>query len=76
MKTTQNKEILEEIPDYGDLFTIEEFEKDCKSGGFIDYDGTGYYAFKNKMTNKEISCDSFVKGTYDKNYTHVMWFNK
>lgn len=33
-----------ELPDYGDLMTIKAFKKACKSGSFIDYDGSGHPA--------------------------------
>ena len=29
---------FEEIPDYGDVFTLEDFLDNVKCGGFIDYD--------------------------------------
>jgi len=30
------------LPDYGDLMTVKKFKEACKSGGFIDYDGSGH----------------------------------
>jgi hypothetical protein len=30
------------LPDYGDLMTVKAFKESCKSGGFMDYDGTGH----------------------------------
>jgi len=45
------KEKLELIPNYGDHMTLEQFIGSCKSGCFIDYDGYGYYATKDRMTN-------------------------
>jgi hypothetical protein len=32
------------IPEYGDLFTLEEFLGMVEDGGITDYDGDGYYA--------------------------------
>lgn len=34
--------------------TTKRFVECVKSGGFIDYDGFGYYATKNKMTDKVV----------------------
>jgi len=42
---------LQEMPDYGDLSTVKEFVKYCKSGSFIDSDGFGNYALKNKVSD-------------------------
>jgi len=30
------------LPDYGNLYTLKEFQEYCKGGGFIDYDGIGH----------------------------------
>lgn len=63
-----------EIPDYGNLYLIEEFRSNVDCGGFIPYDGAGYYATKTHMSrehsvwssNKEIPSWA----------THVIWFNR
>lgn len=44
----------DENPDYGDLFTFEEFTENVKSGGFIPYDGFGYLGDKDKHCNISI----------------------
>lgn len=31
-----------ELPDYGDLMTVRRFKAACKSGSFMDYDGSGH----------------------------------
>lgn len=45
---------LRPIPNYGTLMTLKEFISCVNSGGFIDYDGHGYYATKTQMTDKLI----------------------
>ena len=45
---------LENIPDYGEHMTLKNFIKYCEEGCFIDYDGWGKYATKNKMSDKII----------------------
>ena len=67
-----------DLPDYGDLMTMEEFKGYCESGMFIDYDGGGNYASATKMSNKDISPSDFKEGRILNNpeFTHVVWFNK
>lgn len=64
-------------PDYGDLMTLAEFEKTVTSGGFIDYDGSGYYAKPDGYFPNLPARPSDIKmGKVDRKFTHVMWFNK
>jgi len=67
---------LQEMPDYCDLSTVKEFVKYCKSGSFIDSDGFGNYALKNKVSDKEVKPSDVVSGNIDFDFTHVVWFNK
>ena len=68
---------FKDIPDYGDLMTMEEFVDCVKMGGFIDYDGYGKYALEDMVSNKVIT-PSEVK--YQRNllhgFTHVVWYNR
>lgn len=66
----------EPIPDYGDLMTVEEFYKACESHSFIDYDGNGNYAVRDKMSNVEIVPSRILKNGINKRFTHVVWFNR
>jgi len=66
----------EPIPSYGDHMTLDEFVEICKSGGFVDYDGTGYYATATHMTRERAYPSKIRDGVIDRTYTHVMWFNK
>ena len=63
-------------PDYGDLFTIEEFKKHCEGGSFIDYDGSAYYATDKLMTRIAVTPSEIRNGKVDKRWSHIMWFNK
>jgi len=68
---------FKEIDSYGDLMTIKDFISAVKSGNFIDYDGTGLYAFKDMQTKDiEVLPSDISKGKVDKRFTHVMWYNK
>jgi hypothetical protein len=65
------------IPDYGDLMTIEDFLEHLDKGWFMDYDGSGYYGFKDKRANYKFDINNYkIFGEYDKRFTHVVWFNK
>ena len=70
----ERKRRMEPLPDYGDLIPLTEWRECVASGGFIPYDGTGYWA-----TSKEMDRASDV---WDQDRippewaTHVMWFNK
>jgi len=67
----------EELPTYGDLFTIESWLGNVECGGFIDYDGYGNYATKDKMSNKEIRPSHVKKFPIrDTEFTHIVWFNR
>ena len=71
-----------EEPEYseikiGDHMTMEEFKSHCDCGGFIDYDGYGYYATKDKMIiNKVIYPSHFKKNLILEGYDYVVWFNR
>ncbi len=57
-------------PDYGDLFTVKEWDESVKFGAFIPDDGDGYWA-----TEKEHAYISVWDEKPDW-ATHVVWFNK
>jgi hypothetical protein len=64
------------LPDYGDLMTLEDFKEQCEQHAFIDYDGSGYYAFADSVTRIRANPSDFAQGKVRAGFTHVMWFNK
>ena len=68
----------ERIPEYADVYTIEEFTEQCRCGGFVNADGIGYYATKHWMfPSVGANPSDFFNDKIDHiNYTHVAWFNK
>ena len=68
--------ILGEIPSYGDKMTLKTFIGCCKSGGFINYDGYGHYATKNKVSNIEIYPTDIKYDRVRTDFTHVIWYNR
>ena len=75
---------FEPIPNYGSHMTLKSFIGCCKSGGFIDYDGFGYYATKDKVSDKIIRPSHItgkfktveVKEKLDLRFKYIVWFNK
>jgi predicted ribosome quality control (RQC) complex YloA/Tae2 family protein len=66
----------QEIPNYGDHMTMENFIKNVNSGGFIDYDGSGNYATATQMTDITIQPSYVKSGKMRKDFTHIVWFNR
>lgn len=66
----------QEIPNYGHLMSLKEFIKDVKSGGFIDYDGYGYYSTETKMSNITIYPSDVDNNSLRKDFVYIVWFNR
>lgn len=62
--------------DIGDLMTLEEFERRCYDGTFIDYDGFGYYARGDSCSNVLVYPSDMTKGKKIMEFSHVWWFNR
>ncbi len=73
-------EIMErsrEIPSYGDLMTLEEFEMAVTCHAFLDEDGTGYYSDGIHMSTNVAAVPSrIIEGDVRREYSHIVWFNK
>ncbi len=68
---------LEDFPDYGDYFTLEEFRDNCECGGFIDNDGTGYFCIGQKMSQISSPPSLILDPRADLHiFDGVYWFNK
>lgn len=75
---TNGVTVLKDIPDHGDLMTLEKFQNHLMTQEIGPTDGHGYYATEEQVTNIPVSfypeCDPpEVRGI---NLTHVVWFNK
>jgi len=60
----------QEIYDFGDLMTVDEWIDCVKSGGFTRYDGWGYYCKDGKMSN--VVCWDNPR----EDATHIIWLNR
>lgn len=70
-----HKLVGESVPDYADVYPLDDFIVACRHLNFMDYDGSGYYVKDGKMF-EAFSCADLIAGRADRNYTHVAWFNK
>ena len=64
---------MKQVPDYAELFTVEEFVAIVQSGAINEYDGTGYWVTEEGMTDAFVD---FEKPSRPTGATHVAWFNK
>ena len=59
----------------GSHMKLEEFI--CAAGTFFsDYDGSGYYATENEISNIACIPSDICNGYVRKDFTHVVWYNK
>lgn len=63
----------------GDVMPIEEFTDACEAGGFIDYDGHGYYMINDKVTchtTPSMHLKLKALGFLNPDITHIDWYNR
>lgn len=64
------------LSDFGDVMNIKDFIENCRCGGFIDYDGFGYYVKDGQESNIEILPSDVISGNYRKDFDTIIWFNR
>lgn len=64
------------VPSYGDLMTIEEWNRYINDGYINDDDGSGYWVKDGMCCNVWDGFDGDVFYGEPKDATHVVWFNK
>jgi hypothetical protein len=68
------------LPEYGDLFTLQEFIEKCGLGYFVDTDGSGYYSDGRVYWTDEPANPSdmvrFRGVKFNLRHRFVIWFNK
>jgi len=67
---------ISDIPDYGDVMTLNEFKNICRNGGFIDYDGHGHYIDGDKMTDINIYPSDVKTKSLRHELNKIIWFNR
>lgn len=72
----QTPKIVGDIPEYGDVMSLDEFISCCESGGFIDYDGYGHYIKDGKETDIYIYPSDIIHGVFRDDFTQIVWYNR
>ena len=68
--------MIEDIPDYGDVMSMEDFIKNCECSGFIDYDGFAHPIVNDKMIGGITIRPSRIKEWPSLEFKKVIWFNR
>jgi len=77
LRCVKEPEYFEPIVKYNDdVYTLKEFIEMCKSGGFVDSDGFGVYAFEDKKSDIKIYPSDIRGGKIRNDFTHIVWYNK
>ena len=76
LKVLSKLVVYEPLDDIGTLIPFEVFLEDVHAGGYMDYDGNGVYAIKDRMTNIVASPSAIYSGLYPTNFPFIMWYNK
>ena len=64
------------LPTYGDRMKLSHFIDCVKSGGFIDYDGSGNYVKNGKMSDISIYPSDVKNGAVREDFDEIIWFNR
>jgi len=62
--------------EYSDVMELDDFIQNCKLGGFIDYDGVGYYATATHESTVKVRPSEVMDGLVNREFTHVAWYNR
>ena len=67
---------LSELSDFGDVMSLKHFIECVDCGGFIDYDGFGYYVKDNQESDIEIYPSDVKHNMVRKDFDTIIWFNR
>ena len=76
LRSLKEPKNFEPIERDDNIYTLEQFIGICKCGGFINYDGFGVYAYKDKKSDIEIYPSDVISGNVRTDFTHVVWYNR
>jgi hypothetical protein len=72
---------FDHIPEYAEIYKIEDFAGYVKNGLYNEYDGSGYISDGKVVWNIPINFEQLAKGIFPQNvsafealFTHVVWF--
>ena len=67
---------LNELPDFGNVMSLDDFIAHVECGGFIDSDGFGYYVKDGKESDIEIYPSDVLHKMLRADFDTIIWFNK
>jgi len=67
---------LSELPDYGDVMSLEHFIENVKHGLFIDYDGYGHYVKDGMESDISIHPSDVEYGAIRSDFDTIIWYNR
>lgn len=62
--------------DLGHIMPLQEFIDNCNDGGFIDYDGWGYYVKDGKKSDITIIPSDIKHNKVRKDFDTIVWLNR
>lgn len=65
-----------DVPEYADVMSLEDFIENVNCGGFIDSDGSGSYVRDGKESDISIYPSDIIHGSIRKDFDSVAWYNK
>jgi len=68
--------IFSELPDFGDVMSLDHFIANVKCGGFINYDGSGNYVKDGMESDITIHPTDVKHGTIRKDFDTIVWYNR
>ncbi len=68
--------VFRNYPSYADVMPISVFREAVLGGGFIDYDGFGFYATGIQESDILVTPSTFLNQDPPKWATHVSWYNR
>ena len=66
----------EDIPDYGDLMTVEKYKEMVDCGMFTDYDGHGEPVRDGMIASGHFAVIPSQLHKLRSDATHIVWFNR
>ena len=65
-----------DLPDYGKVMTLKDWVECVEEGGFIDYDGHGYYVRDKKKSNIMLHPSDVRYDSIRDDFDTIIWFNR
>ena len=72
---------MRKVPEYADVFSLQDFIEEVRRHNIMDYDGLGYFAKENEdgiiqESNCSVWCNPKWLLKFKDEFTHVCWYGK